>query len=672
MTAPSVLPAPAARPPAFAGAGICREAGFTLPEDAARPMFDDDSWDFTEVAGLPVQMRLSARRLDFTVIADTGWRTLAKELIFALLCPRHPAVAPLPRAYRMPLHLSTAKGRLDELATWFGWLAGKGIASLAEVDDDCCREYLAHRRYVLDGNGTVVGERSPAIRRRAAQVAVELVSYRELFSADRVSPGLRPWSGASATAVAEMPSGRAGNKTPPVHDSLLRPLLAAALHLVSAIGPHVPGLIREVAEADRRWSSSTPGLSHAGRVPEKEFSALLDDYERNSRALPLLPAHHLRDRLESGWSPDDPLAPVSLSLLARQAGFTQFPLRWLPALRDRIEAALSTVGTDKPFARGAAPAARADAGTAIPWTLPLDRLEATGLAGIVRTAAIITLAAVSGMRSSELMELRVGCCRPPESHGPGLVRYRLAGTIIKGQPLGGLADEWVVIEPAYHAARLLEQLHGNPEDGVPLLGRFAFDVRYAWFRNWVNSPAGERHGLAPIPDSPVTLRALRRTLSLELAYRPGGLLAAKLHLKHIAVATTEGYASRPGGAQAELLAEVNKHEAERNLELVWAEFRNYQQGIMPAGPGARELTEFFAHVDGKLAADDPGAPKVQASDRDVLNLMTKRAGTLHLGTSNFCWLSKTFDNQHYGDKAVMPMKHADAGYTRAFMLARSA
>ena len=42
-----------------------------------------------------------------------------------------------------------------------------------------------------------------------------------------------------------------------------------------------------------------------------------------------------------------------------------------------------------------------------------------------------------------------------------------------------------------------------------------------------------------------------------------------------------------GGAQAELLAEVNKHEADRNLELVWAEFRNYQQGIMPAGPGAR-------------------------------------------------------------------------------------
>jgi hypothetical protein len=175
---------------------------------------------------------------------------------------------------------------------------------------------------------------------------------------------------------------------------------------------------------------------------------------------------------------------------------------------------------------------------------------------------------------------------------------------------------------------------------VPLLGRFGFDVRYTWFRNWVNGPAGQRLGLAPIPATTVNLRALRRTLAIELAYRPGGLLAAKLHLKHIAVATTEGYASRPGGAQAELLAEVNKHEAQRNLDLVWAEFRNYQQGIMPAGPGARELTEFFSHIDGKLATGgEAGTPKTQRSDREVLNLLTKRAQTLHLGIANYCWFT---------------------------------
>jgi len=141
----------------------------------------------------------------------------------------------------------------------------------------------------------------------------------------------------------------------------------------------------------------------------------------------------------------------------------------------------------------------------------------------------------------------------------------------------------------------------------------------------VNGPSGQRIGLTPIPGKPVSLRALRRTLAIELACRPGGMLAAKLHMRHISVATTEGYASRPGGAQAELLAEVNKHESERNLDLVRAEFRNYQQGIMPAWPGARELTESFACVDAELAPADAGTAKVQRSDREVLTLPAEQA-----------------------------------------------
>jgi hypothetical protein len=150
------------------------------------------------------------------------------------------------------------------------------------------------------------------------------------------------------------------------------------------------------------------------------------------------------------------------------------------------------------------------------------------------------------------------------------------------------------------------------------LDAVSFNVRFKWFKSWVNSEAGRPLGLAPIPEGPVNLRMLRRTLSLEMAYRPGGVLATKIHMKHIAVATTEGYASRPGGAQAELLAEVNKHESERNLQLVPEEFRNYQQGVLPAGPGARSLTEFFAGIDARVDTSSTAAPKVQRNDRDVL------------------------------------------------------
>jgi hypothetical protein len=267
----------------------------------------------------------------------------------------------------------------------------------------------------------------------------------------------------------------------------------------------------------------------------------------------------------------------------------------------------------------------------------LHREEAVSLIQAIRTAAIFTLAAVTGMRASELMELQVGCRQPPQENGPGLTRYRLSGTLVKGQPLGGVRDEWVVIRDAYDAAGLAEQLHDDPRDGESLLGRFHFGSRYGRFRDWVNGPDGQRLGLEPIPEGRLNLRMLRRKLAIELAYRPGGLLAAKIYLHHVSAATTEGYASRPGGAQAELLAEVNSHEQERNLELVMAEFRNYQQGKLPAGPGARSLTDFFASIDGKL--NQPGAPKAQRSDRDVLNLLAKRSKVLHLGPANFCWFA---------------------------------
>jgi len=274
----------------------------------------------------------------------------------------------------------------------------------------------------------------------------------------------------------------------------------------------------------------------------------------------------------------------------------------------------------------------------LPWTVPLHRSQADALVGIVRTAAIVVLAGASGMRASELMELRVGCRRIEEPIS-GLKRYRVASKIIKGQGLGGADDEWVVIEPVHQAIQLLEQLHHDPRDGVLLLSRFNFRVRYLWFRAWVSSPDGARLGLAPIPGEPVALRMLRRTVALEMAHRPGGVLAAKLHLKHIAAATTEGYAARPGGAQAELLAEVNKLESDHKLQLVLAEFRNYQQGILPAGPGAKSLTEFFASVDGDPNTEAVGAPKIQRNDRDILNLLSKRAKTLHLGAANYCWFT---------------------------------
>jgi hypothetical protein len=99
---PALAPLPGRSP--FTGADICQQAGLTLPPGTRRPMFDDDLWDFTDVTGLPASMPLAVRRLAFAPVTDPRWRLVAKELIFAMLAPRHEAVALLPRANRTPVH----------------------------------------------------------------------------------------------------------------------------------------------------------------------------------------------------------------------------------------------------------------------------------------------------------------------------------------------------------------------------------------------------------------------------------------------------------------------------------------------------------------------------------------------------------------------------------------
>ena len=60
---------------------------------------------------------------------------------------------------------------------------------------------------------------------------------------------------------------------------------------------------------------------------------------------------------------------------------------------------------------------------------------------------------------------------------------------------------------------------------------------------------------------------------------------------------------------------------------------------MPAGPGARDLITFFGTVDSELQAQAATAPGVLESDQQVINLLAKRAGVLHLGIANYCWFT---------------------------------
>ncbi len=618
----------------LAGADVCAAAGFRLRPRGRAAMFDDDVWRFGDVEGLSVQMSSRAStRLDFTAISDPRWRLAAKEYLFARLAPGHPEVAVLPNAFRVPLALSSCIRRLAETTRWLNWLTAQQVPSLGDVTQDHCDRYLAGRRLRTDDAGTVIGTLEASVARVAAAAIIELASYGELLSSDRYRDGFTPWNGRSSSQVAGM-RAPAENKTPVVSQEILQPLLAAALYMTSTIAPHLVMLPPQVQQQRRQDARLGEAAPDPGRI-----SQALRRHTDAGQPLEAVRDVTARARLRQGWSPGDPLLNVSFTALAREAGTGRIRPAALAAIRPMIEQAVAITGTAKPWGRQAAHVPRADDAGTTPWTLPLDERDIRDLTGYAHTACLLLAAALTGMRESELMELRHGC-RSTSRYGDGMTRYRLKSKLVKGQPLGGTSEEWVVIEAVHDAIGIAEQLSrftGVLADLV--FGRFSIDLRYSWFRDWVNGPAGQRLGLTAIPGGAVTLRMLRRTLAHELAYRPGGLLAAKIALKHVSVVTTEGYVARPGGAQGKFLAEIAEDEANRNLQVVLDEFRNYQDGIMPAGPGARELTEFFAAIDTGLAGHETTAPRVVASDQHVLNLLSKRAQVLHLAAANYCWFT---------------------------------
>ncbi len=620
---------PSASP--FTGSQVCAAAGLTIAAGGRPVPFDQDLWDFCGVEGLPVQMYPGRLRLDFTAITDPRWRLVAKEYIFARLAPAHPVVAVLAGAYRMPLTLQTCARRMPEVAGWLNWLTGQQITSLDHLTQDHCDRYLAERCRRKDKAGQVIGTLSAGTLQAVAAVIIELGAYAELFTADRYRDGFTPWKGRTASQVVGLRS--AGQQDPAG-----RPAAAAA----AAGGGVLPGRDAGTSRAGparqrprRPPGQRRPAHSRAGR---DELDKVLQHHIDHSEPLVSIGTRTINRRLAADWAADDPLLPVSYGALASAAGAKWFDPHALAEARPAIMAVLDQVGTAKPWGRYAADVTSADGTAVLPWTMPLDTLDLHDMTGLLRTSCLLITSAVTGMRSSELMELRAGARRSAVTSA-GMTRYRLAGNFIKGQGLGGTADEWVVVPEVNRAVALAEQLCDDTSAGTPVFGRFGFPERYHSFRTWVNSPAGQRLGLDPIPEGIANPRRLRRTLAIELAYRPGGLLATKIHLKHVSACTAEGYAARPGGAQARLLAEMEEAEAGRNLNLIRQEFGNYQNGIMPAGPGARELTAFFAHVNGDLAAYAATAPSVAATDQHLLNLLTKRAGVLHLGPANYCWFA---------------------------------
>ncbi|MBG0741172.1 integrase [Paeniglutamicibacter antarcticus] len=522
------------------------------------------------------------KQLDFTLIINLQWRLVAKEYLFSRLAPRHPVVAGSASAFRVPLNPSTLWNELRRLTRWFNHLSQTGVEHLAEVNQRHCISYLNVVVWKEAKPGEPVSPSTIAAHIHSTQV---LQQYSGILSEGYASDFV-PWGGRSADDIAGYIRSTE-NQVPPVPDTILRPLLANSFYLIETIGPLLAAETSRAREFDELQKQSIGGLKLSARP---RLRIAIERLHQAGVAAPRLSASGITKRISQGWDAKDPLLNLAWHSVVTTTVGAMGHRRDLEALRPLLVAWVNECGIEEPWCRDGALVPRLDNQEQIPWAIPADRSALGTMKSAVESAAFFVISALSGMRASELHEIRGGSLAR-EDMGNGIYRHRISSRRIKGQQFGGIDDLWVVIEDVYRALGTVESIQ-DAKSGDLLFTKQsnAAHSRYLRLRKWMSGPCGQRLGLAVVPEGPVSPRALRRTLALAIAQRPHGLMAAKYHLKHLSVATTEGYAARPGGHQAAFRAEISAAEESEHLRLTVAAYEDYKQGKLPSGQGARELT----------------------------------------------------------------------------------
>jgi len=555
--------------------------------DGGPVLFGSPRWDLSAVKTWPAYA--PPHGLVWAGIKDPKFRVTAKETAVLLMCPQIAIQHHVARARRTPYRpWELTYQRMSYWRRWFNYLTREGFTGLSSVDQGTCEAFL-----------TTI---TPDSRHIAISAMREFEVYGELLSLDRYSPDFRPWGTLSAAAGSGQPGlGRAKKKTPPIPDRVFSPLLAACLHIVEVVGADVASATDHLGVLN-----AIPHAGWGGVRPD--FDSRLDDYLASLRAdgRPVPTSSRFKE-------PSPSLQAIALHLGMRDGTALNVPDRMA-----KIQAAVEAVGLGVGGLYGARPGIEFD----------LDTLRTTRR--VVHTACMIVVAALSGMRYSELAEIEPGAHRRVMMPS-GAIRYRVESKLLKGEQPGGKRELWTVIEPVVAALIQAERLF----PGRRPLQVYPFSVNYRDLCTWVHRNA-EREGLEPVPtDWFLTPRQFRRTLARAIAWRPGGVIAGKIHLRHISVATTEGYAGSPGESASAFIAEIEAERRIVNRETAAKVVAAVERGEPVAGLGARELTKAVADLD------SPTGRGAQVRNREdaLEELIRKRADTLYVMPLAYCWFT---------------------------------
>ncbi|MBF4608921.1 hypothetical protein [Curtobacterium sp. VKM Ac-1393] len=572
------------------------------------PRFHESSWDLSQLHPNATLPRTNAT-LTFDDVESLALRHAAKQFIYARLN----VALPRGRVFSGDtMAITGAYSEFRHIWWFFKHLESRNIFDLGEVVHEHYLTYVEDLRRHGASNLTV---------NHRIQVLWRLFAYRSHISGADTVP--RPWPGYDPIDISGPFYRPAENSTPRVPAPVMMPLLNWALWYVEEAGPDIIRAVREARALKGREFAADPVVS------ERRLLRWLNERERNGRGLPR------RDSELSFISrlmPGQPIAFLNLNLLAHLSGARHDFLkkkRTLMMLNERLSVlgfesgGLDAVATaPHPFDRDRA------------WRANGFTIQTADCAGRMLMAACwIVIAYLSGMRDSEVRNLRRGCRRTSTVGAD--TRLWVDGLAIKGQGDTGLDASWVVIAPVHQAIERLEELHDaelifgwSPQDretrdGLPTLGLSRTLNEFVQYVNQHHSTEGSQ----AIPDwegAPWSLnsRQFRRTIAWYIARRPFGLIGLKRQYKHADIRTSMGYA---GTSESGFPGEI---EAARSLDATEDLYELYimhsEHGRLLGGPRGERLNDEFRKILAEIDEDDlPQAAKPDAV-RTMLRMIDQR------------------------------------------------
>ncbi|MFJ4887417.1 hypothetical protein [Streptomyces sp. NPDC088731] len=560
------------------------------------PRFGDRVWNLA-VAGHAGNRYASEFFIDFKSLSDVTRREAAREFLFWRLNTR-PVRGPLPS-------ISTVSAEWWNLRCFLRFLDSEhdGLR-LDAVTQPVLDSYLVHcRGEELMHSGM----------RHRLQVIPRLHLAAEAMPTDALE--INPWNGRPLTRVIGGPVvSKHENQTPRIPPQVIAPLVQAALFYVRAAASDIIDARAELMELQASVHE-IHGQSLA------RLDLYLDGLAADGRGVPVLDGAGLQPHLAGSPAYTYIMRKSGAGRLVASGSYANHIVRALERLGPE-PGGMDTPITPHPQ-------------TGRPWR---DRFSPPAVSleeRLLRAACYILIAYLSGMRDSEVKELRDGCHFTERSADGVVVRHKVRSQLVKGGR--GAPGSWVVIEPVAQAIDVLQRLpHRDLLFCRPVTGRPHSTISANRMNDNLNEFLAHCADIGfPVPDVDgepwnLTTRQFRRTVAWHIAHRPFGTVAGMIQYKHLSVAMFEGYAgTSPSGFRAEVAAE----EALARLADVVERYEDFKAGLRSTSPGGPRTDNEFARVQQELQ-DFPG--KV-VDERRLHSMLKASARTLHIGTLNDCY-----------------------------------